>query len=278
MIFLSEELYKQSEPSTPWIWNPAELAYDEDESSTSSQSHPYFYTPSGWASSAKLPHDEDEASTSSQSHQYHSYNRPWGSYTPWASSAKLPHDESSTSSQSHPYFYTPSGWASLAKLPHDEDESSTSFQSHQYYSYNTPWAPSAKFPHDEVSTSSQPYQDYSYEFKVMPPSPYSSHDPSPLASPEHFLSPAVVPTSTFPSEEFKSQSQSPPEDIQAPWITNFSSSHPPIFPIEEFDGPSTPPTPPTRAEPEAFTSKQDLRPTFGPNIIRTPRHYRRWAP
>ena len=92
--------------------------------------------------------------------------------------------------------------------------------------------------------------------------------------------------SIFFSEELYEQSQSSPEEFHTPWIWNPAElaydkdeSSTPSRPVQLKRNATDPvigTSPPAEdQEPESFTSKRDLQPTFSPNIVRTPNHYRR---
>ena len=90
----------------------------------------------------------------------------------------------------------------------------------------------------------------------------------------------------FPSEDIYEPSPPSPEEYHTPWIWNpaelaydkdESSTHsrPAQLKRNATDPAIGTSPPPEDKEPESFTSKRDLQPTFSPNIVRTPKHYRR---
>ncbi|KAF8156707.1 hypothetical protein B0H34DRAFT_859416 [Crassisporium funariophilum] len=139
------------------------------------------------------------------------------------------------------------------------------------------WGPPAQQQQQQPQRQAQQQQQQSQEqshnpYKRVPRPPSAEYLATKLVDNPLGLS------NMIPAEELLKQNQ-PPEEVQTPWIWNprtlaDAPELPPGAPTQPLpkrtpvDPPSTPP-----AEP-AFTSRQELKPTFSSFIVRTPEHYR----
>ena len=113
-IFPSEELYEQSQSSpeefhTPWIWNPAELDYDKDESSTSSRPVQQKRNATDPAIGTSQQQQQQQSSSQRAQQRQQQYV-PWIPSRHWGVPAqqRQQHQQQQPSSQSHnPYKRVP---------------------------------------------------------------------------------------------------------------------------------------------------------------------------